>query len=92
MTTVDMGRAITAVLFHARMLEDHPYACGPLPERDLKSLAEAAARQVNASTILKTATDNGADPATIAVAFHIAFSALWAAGFKAGAQAAGPAD
>jgi hypothetical protein len=69
-------------------MRDTPYGAGPLPEDLLESLAAAAARTIDPTPILEADTD----PATRAAAIRLSFAALWAAGFKAGAQAAGPAD
>ena len=85
---LDWDRAVQAAVFHSRLLGDAPYTCGPLPEHKMRQLAEAAAKMVDPATILEADTD----PATRALSLHVALAAMWAAGFKTGAQAAGPAD
>ena len=87
--TVSLDRAATAALFHGRMIADTPYAGGPLPADDLKELAEAASEQTNVHHLM---TAPGYTLAERKRAVSIALASMWAAGFKSGAQAAGPVD
>lgn len=82
-------RALDAAIFHGRLVQDAPYTCGPLPPDILRTLAEAASEQVNVHTIMSSTGYTQAERTT---AVSIALATMWAAGFKAGAQAAGPAD
>jgi hypothetical protein len=85
---MDMSRATDAALFHGADLRERPYAFGPVPEPELRQLAEAAAQMLNPRMIL----ESGESIETMHRALEISFAAMWAAGFKTAAQALGPTD
>ncbi len=82
-----MKRVLDAGAFHAMLIME-PFTGGPLPESTLRTIAEASARLVDVTPIL----DADTDPATRKRAIDMTLAAIWAHGFKTGAQAAGPAD